>query len=294
LDYDPKTGLPIKSPKKPAFSQAQVDASLAANPNSTFGPSPNVNYSGLGGPVTIPGFTPDYASLIQNDPIFGQLKADLSANGIQDAAARAAAIQRGLIQFGEVPSFNGLAGLNQDWLSSDVNDTTRQLAQQNTASGMSVVARQQKQYQDNIRSIKNALAARGALRSGETGYQLGEAQRGFDTAQFDARQELLDYIMGAQQGFLAAERQRQGQLAQGAEGAFGRQTQLNPVVGSQTVYPGQPNYPTPLGESAQVAPNIASGSVGAYDNPSLSPEQRAFEAANRARKLEQDLARQGF
>jgi hypothetical protein len=303
-NLDPLTGLPRKSGSYP-YTDPFIRTVNAGQAQYDAGNQAINDYSGVsspgGGrkfdPVTIPGFTPDYASLIQGDPIFGQLKADLSAHGISDAASRAAATQRALIQFGAVPEFDGLAGLNRGYLDSDVNQTTRQLAQKNTEAGFSVVARQQKRLSDNIRAIKNALAARGALRSGETGHQLQEAQRGHDEARYDATQQILDYISGAQQGFLAAERARLGQLRGGAESAFERQMRLNPATGSRVINPGDPDYPYPAEEAASADTSGGggyTGSVGAYSNPYLTAEQRAKEYENRTRRLGRDSALLGL
>lgn len=246
LSYDPVTGL-VKQKQKlklPGFTgdPGSFTTMRAADPGADgMGSMPAADGRGT---IRIPGYMPDYKSLIANDPVFSQLKQDLAAQGIQDAGGRASAVQRALIQFGQVPDFNatGLNGLNPEWLNQDVTDQTRQLASQNTESGMSVTARQASQFDKNLRAIKNALAARGALRSGETGYQLGEAQKQYDTQRYDSTQELLDYIAGAQQGFTAAERARQAQAAQAAESAAGRQIELNPPSGGQELTP-DPSVP---------------------------------------------------
>lgn len=275
LSYDPVTGL-VKQKQKlklPGFTgdPGSFTTMRAADPGADgMGSMPAADGRGT---IRIPGYMPDYKSLIANDPVFSQLKQDLAAQGIQDAGGRAAAVQRALIQFGQVPDFNatGLNGLNPEWLNQDVTDQTRQLASQNTESGMSVTARQASQFDKNLRAIKNALAARGALRSGETGYQLGEAQKQYDTQRYDSTQELLDYIAGAQQGFTAAERARQAQAAQAAESAAGRQIELNPPSGGQELTP-DPSVPDGYrngrGElvnadgsvySRRPAPNVGSG-----------------------------------
>jgi hypothetical protein len=198
--------------------------------------NPGGNPSWPGGQPPLPSNVPDYAGLIRNDPLYQQLRGDLGAQGIQDAAARAAQTQRALVLFGQVPQFDGLAGLNPDWLNQDVSDQTRQLAQQNTDAGLSLAARQSKAFNDQIRQIRNSLAARGALRSGEAGHQFQEAQHGFDQAKFDATQELIDFISGLQAGFAQSERARQGQLAQGAQDASQRVPQQTGIV--RTPLPG--------------------------------------------------------
>lgn len=249
-EFDPlrrKRGWYPSSPPSPSptpmggASGNGYAAAPAAGGQAWLKTAPPVSVGGAGigfggGPAFANQITsPDYAGLINNDPLYAQLKKDLAAQGVSDATARAAAIQRALIQFGQVPSFDGLSGLNQDWLNQDVNDTTRELAAKNTSAGLSIAARQKQAFDKQVRDIRNSLAARGALRSGETGHMLQEAQTGFDRTQYDTMQELLDFISGLQAGFAKSEKDRQGQLRGGATEASGRVAdqypQGAPVVG---------------------------------------------------------------
>jgi hypothetical protein len=225
--YDPVTGMPKQQgpgltpipglpnlPNPPSGpGGVQFNAAFTAPPTSGF-----AGYSTTGGGDTFQQQgTGPYGNL-QDDPLFRQLNADLSAQGIQDLAGAQAATRRGLVLFGEVPT------LDDKFLpSSWVDEPTRQLAQQNTASGMSIVARLAKANKDAIRSYKNMLAARGALQSGELGHRAGEEDLRYRSAQYDARQQLTDYLAGIQSALANAERQRAGQRAAGAEAAAGRQ-----------------------------------------------------------------------
>lgn len=232
LEYDPLTGLPKKkSQQKPlSFTQQQIQQSLAANPQAGFGPSPQVDYGfGAMGGFKLPG-APDYASLINNDPAYNQFKLDLGAQGVSDAASRAAQTQRAFTLFGQVPDINTLPGLNADFLNQDITPATRELAQKNTDAGLSIIARQDKAFKDQVRAIKNALASRGALRSGEAAYSLQEAQLGRDQARFDTTDALSQLIAGLQQGFAEAQRQRAAQQAQAAAEASGRVAQQYPAT----------------------------------------------------------------
>jgi hypothetical protein len=148
------------------------------------------------------------SSSSQNDPFWKQFNADLSAQGIADEAGAKAQTQRAIIQFGEAPT--NLTGQAASW----IDDTTRQLASQNTTAGTSQLARINKFNTDQIRSIRNALAARGALRSGELGHQLGENQQQYTNAQYDQRTALTDSLSGIQAGYAAAQRQAQMARAQ--------------------------------------------------------------------------------
>jgi hypothetical protein len=104
---------------------------------------------------------------------------------------------------------------------------TQQIAQQNTAAGLSTSARLAQANTDAVRKIKNELNARGLLNSGETGFQLGREQQSYGQAQFDARSKLLDYLNQYQGGWLAAQQGNAQSLAQAASQAADRQYSLN-------------------------------------------------------------------
>jgi hypothetical protein len=219
---DPLTGLPRKQQQQ-SGSSLNYDAFMRAVNTGQGGYNPSFSPTGGGGGLApaLPA-TPDYAALISGDPYYAQAKLDFGAQGVSDASQRAALTQRGLTQFGQVPDFNGLAGLNQEWLNTDVTPEARQLAQRNTDAGLSIVARQDKMFKDQLRQIKNSLAARGALRSGESGFQLQEAQLGRDQARFDTTAELVEFLSGLQAGFAERQRVARQQLGQTAIDAEGR------------------------------------------------------------------------
>lgn len=234
-DIDPATGLPRKKKQRDAINQAwapfanQIQQSLAANPGAGLAAS-GIDFGfGTRGQIRLPG-APDYASLINNDPAFMQMKSDLGAQGVSDAAQRAAATQRALVQWGDVPQFDQLTGLQADYLNQDVTPATRELAQKNTEAGLSIKARQDKAFKDQVRQIKNALAARGALRSGEAAYSLQEAQLGRDQATYDTTQAILDFLSGLQAGYAERQRLLRTQEAQGAAEAAGRVQQQYPTT----------------------------------------------------------------
>lgn len=210
----------------------------------------------------------DYLALINGDPLLGQERADLSAQGVSDAASRAAAIQRALIQFGIVPDFAssaqklGLSGEALGYLNQDVNDRTRQLAQANTQEGLSLTARLAKAHTDAVRNIRNQLAARGIIRSGETPYQLGEEANQYKISTNDATQQLLDYLTGAIGAFTQSERQRRQQLAQYLSDAASRQLGL---LGDTSAGAGGGGAPAPAAPAAggpAPKPNVVGQNAG--------------------------------
>jgi hypothetical protein len=126
-----------------------------------------------------------------------------------------------------------------------ISGVAKPLAEANTASGMSIVARMEKLRKDNVRAIKNALASRGALRSGEAGYQLGEEQQRYSTAQYDARQQLVDLLAGIEAGVAAGARQRAGAQAGAAQQGLQQIIQM---------YPNGPLQPQATGVAPMQAP----------------------------------------
>jgi hypothetical protein len=196
---------------------------------------PGTSGVGTGGPQTagaLPGAATGgsggYQDILQNDPIYQQLLKTLSAEGVADEAGARAQAQRGFINFGDTTGFDPY---NQ-W----VDDPTRALAQKNTTAGLSIHARLQKQQKDNVRSLRNALAARGGLRSGELGHQLGEESLRYSQAQFDARSQLTDFLAGISAALANAQRARSAQQASGVSDAVGR---------APTTPPGTPPQPPP-------------------------------------------------
>lgn len=135
-------------------------------------------------------------------PGYGDLLSQLLAGfgsgmsgGLDPASAKAMA-ERALVQYGNVPG--GLSGLSN--LGGAFGNDTAALAKQNTASGLSILARLGQAHTDNLRYIKNTLTAHGILGSGETGFRTGREQTSYAGSQADASQKLLDYLSGLNSG----------------------------------------------------------------------------------------------
>lgn len=152
-----------------------------------------------------------YAGLL--DAYMGQMRADTNASSIADKAARDAAIRRFLVSYGEVPDFGsmGLSDAAKSVLGGlgDVKD----LAAKNTAEGTSVKARLDQANAKQQRLIPASLAGRGLLRSGQTGYDLGQQQMQNKQANFDVLNEMLGNIEGTVSNFAQAEAARARALA---------------------------------------------------------------------------------
>lgn len=153
-----------------------------------------------------------YAGLL--DSYMSQMRADTGAQSIADKAARDAAIKRFLVSYGEVPDFGsiGLSDAAKSVLGSLGGDIGA-LAAKNTAEGTSVKARLDQANAIQQRKIPANLAGRGLLRSGQTGYDLGQQQMQNKQANFDVLNEMLGNIEGTVSNFAQAEAARARALA---------------------------------------------------------------------------------
>lgn len=159
-----------------------------------------------------------YRDLINQ--MLNQQRADFGAESAADAAGRDAAIKRLLISYGETPDIAGLGSEAQGVLGNILKDSKiGELAAQNTAEGTSVKARIDAANQIALRQVGQAGAARGTLRSGDTGYRLGQQALQDKQTRFDTLNELAGNIEGSVGTFAAAERARQRSLAEAENAA---------------------------------------------------------------------------
>lgn len=135
----------------------------------------------------------DYQKLLADDPILGQALAGYKASDIANLAGLQAQQQRALVQYGRVPSMS-LPG------SPNIDETTRQLAAQNTQSTVANIDRAYKLAQQGSTAD---LAARGLLRSGAYGQHAAENLQAYQGAGYQADQQLLDYLQGIYSGYLS-------------------------------------------------------------------------------------------
>lgn len=153
-----------------------------------------------------------YAGLLAS--YASQARADNAAQSLADAASRDAAIKRFLVSYGEVPDF-GAMGVSEAarGILGGLGGDIRALAQKNTAEGTSVKARLDQANAKQQRLIPANLAGRGLLRSGQTGYDLGQQQMQNKQANFDVLNEMLGNIEGTVSNFAQAEAARARALA---------------------------------------------------------------------------------
>jgi hypothetical protein len=200
-----------------------------------------------------PSSGPDYGALLANDPILGQALAGFNAQGVQNKAALTAQQQRALIQYGRVPS------LDLSAYGASIDPTTAQLAAQNTAAGTSTVANLQRAYQLAQQGSDASLAARGMLRSGAYGQHSAENLQGYNTAGYQADQQLMDYLQGLYSGYLQQQQGLQSQGASATSDALSRliqQIQAGQITGGQAPPPPPQQWGLPPGQSAPDLSNV--------------------------------------
>lgn len=291
VPIDPATGMP-RTTKKRTAARPGVDPSLAANSDAL-----NQQY-GLGAykPFGAGGSTPDYKALIQQ--ALAPFQAQLGAEGVSDLTSRDNQFIRTLGQFGQqFDTASANQAFGEDFFNSaglgEVLPQANKLAQQTTDAGLSYTARSTKALQDRIRQIKNGLAARGALRSGELGYQLQEAQTGYDTGQYDAAQQVQDFLGAINRGYTEGVRARQAQIAAAQREEAGRQAQLNPAIadrpatwnGETFVYADGTAVPRNLWPTGAGAPPVAPPVAPVMGPDTSAGGAPAIDALELARQL---------
>jgi hypothetical protein len=150
-----------------------------------------------------------YQQYIQNDPIYQQALANLAAGDVSAQAQAQAAARRAAILFGDPNA------IPAGWIDAD----TSRLAGQNRYSTLAQLGRS---HETNLRQMQDALAARGALRSGELPHGLEQENLAYGQAQYTARQELLDYLAGVQAGLAGSQQTSASARAQALSDAYQR------------------------------------------------------------------------
>lgn len=187
--------------------------------NYLYGPHPAVygpTYHGpAGAPRTLhlPGQT--WRQLIEGDSRYLAKKNALAAAGAAAAASRQAAVRAALIKLGMAPGLQqalsglGLTGNYASWLGQDVTPDVLNQAQNNEYS---FAATEGRQHDNNLTALQDVLAAKGILRSGQTGYDTGQENLRHQGALNDAVQNLLGYLSGQYGDFASGEAQRTNDL----------------------------------------------------------------------------------
>lgn len=240
--------------------------------------------------VPIGGFTPNYGDLIKSDPGYISGMASGQQSVAQAAAARRAALQKLAIQFGGLPQ-----GLQDTY--GDIDAGTLELAQKNEYSD---TKRLQRSYAEGIEAFKRALAARGALQSGETGYGLSQADLSRGEREYDLSNQFANAAQGVVNDYVGVEssvRAREaGILAQAQQSVYSNPANRPvdaydaPLIQGSIEQYGQPLYQGNDGKmytsSGQIFSPPAAGASVAPGAPAGGAEQQwAFDPATGTYKL---------
>lgn len=179
--------------------------------------------------------------LINSDPTLAALRAQLGAEGVQDAATRKAGIQRALIALGFVPDFSKFGGgADLGYLGTDIDDVTRSLAEENTRQGLSLKAKLDKALKQNNIDLTNQLANQGILESGSTGYGLNENAQDYKVALSDTEGDVINTILGLISAFTEGERARKQRELDELEDAADRAAAEDPGEEPEVDLDGEP------------------------------------------------------
>ncbi len=127
-------------------------------------------------------------------------------------AALNAARQQAVVQFGD-PSLAQMAGFGIDPQAAN-------FAKQNYLSGNATLARLDKAHTQARQAVINRLAAHGILRSGDLGYQEGEADKSYGNQVYDAQQQIIQYLQGLYQQYLNQRNQLHQSVLQAQQNAL--------------------------------------------------------------------------
>jgi hypothetical protein len=147
----------IQQFRDPIYGRGGRSAPVLAIPETPAAPPPNVGLT--------PGYTPNFKQLIESDPAYTSWANDAQKSIADAAAQRRAALQALAINYGSLPS-----GFSDNY--GDIDQNTLDLASKNR---FSEAGKLQRSYDQGVEALKKALAARGALQSGDLGYGLDQA-----------------------------------------------------------------------------------------------------------------------
>lgn len=137
--------------------------------------------------VTTPGFTPDYGAAIQNQPSYAAAMAANTQAEANASSTRRADLRSAAIQYGGLPS-----GFNDQY--GDIDQATLDAAKGNQYS---TVAGLKRNYQQSVDQFRKALAARGALQSGDLNYGQDQLDTGLGQSMYDAGNAFGNTATGA-------------------------------------------------------------------------------------------------
>lgn len=156
-----------------------------------------------------------YAGILAD--YMNQMRADFGAQASAEKGDAINRIRQYIISYGGSPNFDQFGGLGKDaqgFLKEALDPRTVALAKKAEEEGVSSHARMSRANEIANRRIPSQLAARGILRSGQTGADLAEQALTYKQQGYDMLNELMGGVTGTVRGYQEAERERQRQLAQ--------------------------------------------------------------------------------
>jgi len=156
-------------------------------------------------------------------------------------------------------------GISKDargFLEKALDPKTRELAEKNTAEGTSVYARMKNANDVANRRIPAQLAARGMLRSGQTGSDLADQAQNYKVQGFDTLNEMLGSMEGTVGNFLQAERARADALAQ---------AELQAQMSAYENYGGDM-----YGDPGPTGPTYPTGPANVGAKPRVAPKPKVY------------------
>lgn len=256
--------------KKPPYTQADIDASLAANPYASKGgyegPAVSWQQPWEGGKISIPGTSIDYGSLIASDPNLLAGSGDVTAQKSQLEAQRRAVIQQAVIR----------SGFGTGAPADAIDQTTLDAAAANQFSTKAELDRAKTRSSSDLDA---ALAARGILGSGASTGGQQRIQEGYERGTSQATQALLDTISGVEsqtaQGKYALQQQIM-QLREAAAQRIAADPRYQPLSPTDAVLdPGSGLYVTPDGRWYDSNGNRANPPAAAQPPASAAPAPAA-------------------
>jgi hypothetical protein len=175
-------------------------------------------------------YTPDWTALINNDAGLKDVQATLAAGTAADQATLGSEIGNAYTTFGKPIDLATLAsqlGMTTADIQNMLGPNQQQLAQENTAAGLSTTARLDQANKQATQSTLEALNKRGMLNSGATGTALNQQDLAYRQAESDAYQKFLGFLQQYQQGYASAQNTRAGTLASAESAAADRAVATN-------------------------------------------------------------------
>lgn len=222
-------------PSAPPLAQAVQTIGDSVAPPPAAGPRSSVD---------VPGYNPDYNSLLTSDPTY-LAWANAHPGVVADAGtARKAALRAMAMQYGGLPQ--GFQDQYGDLTPEDIA-----AAQANPYSSQHML---QSEYQTNVENARKGLAARGQLHSGDLGYAQGQLDTQLGASQYALGNQFSSNFQSAINDYLNAlsgdETARRGAIGQAYQDVVSNPAYQPVAGGAATLVPtwqsdyGQPVYQT--------------------------------------------------